>query len=141
MNISASRWSYHSLSSFFIDQNTGVISVKSGLDRETLANYKLVIRASDQGTPVLSSSKVVPIKILDVNDNPPIFTKLLYSGEIAEDAAVGSLVVQVRLFILQYNNCDITFLTIFILTHPVNFPCGRKPEHPEKTHNFRQSVD
>jgi hypothetical protein len=38
-------------------------------------------------------------------------------------------------------NCDITFLTVFILTHPVNFPCGRKPEHPEKTHDFRQSVD
>ena len=30
---------------------------------------------------------------------------------------------------------------MFILTHSVNFPCGRKPEHPEKTHDFRQSVD
>ena len=78
--------------------------MKSGLDRETLANYKLVIRASDQGTPVLSSSKIVTIKILDVNENSPIFTKLPYSGEIAEDAAVGSLVVQVRLFILH---CEI----------------------------------
>jgi hypothetical protein len=29
----------------------------------------------------------------------------------------------------------------FCLTHPVNFPCGRKPEYPEETHNFRQSVD
>jgi hypothetical protein len=29
----------------------------------------------------------------------------------------------------------------FCLTHPVNFPCGRKPEHPEETHDFRQSVD
>ena len=28
-----------------------------------------------------------------------------------------------------------------ILTHPVNFPCGRKSENPEKTHDFRQSVD
>jgi hypothetical protein len=37
-----------------------------------------------------------------------------------------------------YNNC----LTVFILTHPVNFPCGRKPKHPKKTHDFRQlSVD
>jgi hypothetical protein len=34
-----------------------------------------------------------------------------------------------------YDNCDITFLTVFILTHPVNFPCGRKPEHPEKIHD------
>jgi hypothetical protein len=32
-------------------------------------------------------------------------------------------------------------LHVFILTHPVNFPCGRKPEHLEKTHDFRQSVD
>ena len=27
------------------------------------------------------------------------------------------------------------------LTYHVNFPCGRKPEYPEKTHDFRQSVD
>ena len=24
---------------------------------------------------------------------------------------------------------------------PVNFSCGRKPEQPGKTHDFRQSVD
>jgi hypothetical protein len=29
----------------------------------------------------------------------------------------------------------------FCLTHPVNFPCGRKLEYPEETHDFRQSVD
>jgi hypothetical protein len=29
----------------------------------------------------------------------------------------------------------------FCLTHPVNFPCGRKPEYAEETHDFRQSVD
>jgi hypothetical protein len=40
-----------------------------------------------------------------------------------------------------YNNCVITFLTVFILTHPANLPCGKKPERPEKTHDFRQSVD
>jgi hypothetical protein len=28
-----------------------------------------------------------------------------------------------------------------ILTNPVNFPCGRKPEYLEETHDFRQSVD
>jgi hypothetical protein len=29
----------------------------------------------------------------------------------------------------------------FCLTHSVNFPCGRKPEYPEETHDFRQSVN
>ena len=28
-----------------------------------------------------------------------------------------------------------------IITHPVNFPCGRKLENPDKTLDFRQSVD
>jgi hypothetical protein len=31
--------------------------------------------------------------------------------------------------------------SMFILTHHDNFPCGRKPERPEKTNDFRQSVD
>jgi hypothetical protein len=30
---------------------------------------------------------------------------------------------------------------MFLLTQPVNFPCGRKLEGAEKTHDFRQSVD
>ena len=29
---------------------------------------------------------------------------------------------------------------ITYLSHPVNFPCQRKPEYPEKSHDFRQSV-
>ena len=30
---------------------------------------------------------------------------------------------------------------LFNKIHIVNFPCGRKPEYPEETHDFRQSVD
>ena len=29
----------------------------------------------------------------------------------------------------------------YYLSHPVNFPCGRKPEYPEKTQDFQQSID
>jgi hypothetical protein len=28
----------------------------------------------------------------------------------------------------------------FYLTHPVNFPCGRKPEYPGKTHDFGRAL-
>ena len=44
-------------------------------------------------------------------------------------------------YFVFHNNCDITFLTVFILTHPVNFPCGRKPEHPEKTFAVKSIKD
>jgi hypothetical protein len=36
--------------------------------------------------------------------------------------------------------CDTTFFTVLILTHPVNVLCGRKPEHPEKTHDFGPTI-
>jgi hypothetical protein len=35
----------------------------------------------------------------------------------------------------------LTVLFFSLICHPVNFACGRIPEHPEKTHDFRQSVD
>ena len=44
-------------------------------------------------------------------------------------------------YLLSLYYATITFLTMFILTSPVNFPGGKKPERPEKTHDFRQSVD
>ena len=33
------------------------------------------------------------------------------------------------------------FVGPYYLTHAVNFPCGRKPEYPEKTNDFRQRID
>ena len=81
---------------FEIIATTGDIQVKSSLDREKLASYVLNVRANDRGTPSLFSSRLVSIKVKDVNDNSPVFTKSLYSGIIAEDASFGSAVVQVH---------------------------------------------
>jgi hypothetical protein len=53
-------------------------------------------------------------------------------------------IFQISLVVLIINCTPsrvITYTNYIILTHPDNLPCGRKPEHPEKTHDFRQSVD
>jgi hypothetical protein len=42
------------------------------------------------------------------------------------------------LYLYFFTTIATTFLTVF---NPVNFPSGREPERPEKTHDFRQSVD
>ena len=34
-----------------------------------------------------------------------------------------------------------TFLICVYPNPPCQLPCGKKPERPEKTHDFRQSVD
>jgi hypothetical protein len=48
-----------------------------------------------------------------------------------------SIMLTITWTIYLYNNCDIPFLTVFILTHPANLPSGRKSEHSEKNHNFQ----
>ncbi|NXA57682.1 PCDG4 protein, partial [Nothocercus julius] len=39
------------------------------LDREAVAEYNVTVRATDGGSPSLWSSAVLPLRVLDVNDN------------------------------------------------------------------------
>uniref|UniRef100_A0A0F8AFE3 Protocadherin beta-11 n=1 Tax=Larimichthys crocea TaxID=215358 RepID=A0A0F8AFE3_LARCR len=47
-------------------------------DRESVSEYNITIRASDLGSPPLSSSTKLHLKISDVNDNAPVFDKNSY---------------------------------------------------------------
>ncbi len=48
------------------------------LDRETFPEYNVAITAFDSGSPPLSSKILIPVKILDVNDNAPKFSENVY---------------------------------------------------------------
>ena len=65
----------------------------------------------------------------------------LFSDQLHQVLRSFMLLTLPILFIF-YNNWNITFLiSVFILTHPANLPCRRKPDNSEKTHDFRlQSV-
>lgn len=43
------------------------------LDREVCDHYEINITAADQGDPKLSTSIIVRVKVLDMNDNAPVF--------------------------------------------------------------------
>jgi hypothetical protein len=77
---------------FTIDAATGELMVSGGLDRETIDEYKLVVRATDYGALRKSSDVGVLIVVTDVNDNHPIFTKAEYIRLVLEDAVVNSVV-------------------------------------------------
>ncbi|CAG2101814.1 unnamed protein product [Medioppia subpectinata] len=55
---------------FSIDFN-GIIRLERSLDREKELTHKLVVWATDDGTPPLSSSATLTITVDDVNDNAP----------------------------------------------------------------------
>uniref|UniRef100_A0A8C4ZNB4 FAT atypical cadherin 3b n=1 Tax=Gadus morhua TaxID=8049 RepID=A0A8C4ZNB4_GADMO len=76
---------------FAIDQNTGEVRVIRDLDFETSADtYTFAVRASDWGSPYRRESEVnVTIRLVNINDNRPLFEKVSCRGMIARDFPVN----------------------------------------------------
>ncbi|NXQ38582.1 PCDG2 protein, partial [Catharus fuscescens] len=66
------------------------------LDREQVSEYNVTVRAADGGSPALQSSAVLCLRVLDVNDNAPVFAEERYSARVVENNAAGALVLTVR---------------------------------------------
>ncbi|XP_028445795.1 protocadherin alpha-8-like [Perca flavescens] len=62
---------------------------KDYLDKETMHIYNITILAKDLGSPALSSTKVVQVDVLDVNDNSPLFTESPYTFYVPENNKAG----------------------------------------------------
>nr|XP_034195560.1 fat-like cadherin-related tumor suppressor homolog isoform X8 [Osmia lignaria] len=75
---------------FGIDPDTGKLNVIGYLDRERENEYFLNISVYDLGKPQKSASRMLPVTILDVNDNAPKFEKSLASFRISETALNGT---------------------------------------------------
>jgi len=92
------------INEFMIDETTGVIQVKPGslgrsnLDREWVESYNLRVIARDMpggGSDQKSSTVVVKVNLLDVNDSPPQFSQSRYTAVVPENSPIGTLVSQV----------------------------------------------
>uniref|UniRef100_A0A8C3A5X4 FAT atypical cadherin 1a n=1 Tax=Cyclopterus lumpus TaxID=8103 RepID=A0A8C3A5X4_CYCLU len=81
---------------FSIEEHSGVISLERALDREVQSTYELKARASDRGSPRLSSLCLVVISVLDINDNPPVFEHREYTAAVSEDVAPGTQLLRVQ---------------------------------------------
>ena len=79
---------------FKINEKTGQIFTTVKLDREDIDSYDLVVKAIDHGLSVsLTSTTLVHIIVLDVNDNSPYFTQL-FNVNVTENVDFGTFVVQ-----------------------------------------------
>ncbi|XP_077387691.1 protocadherin gamma-A11-like isoform X20 [Festucalex cinctus] len=81
------------------------------LDRESVSEYNITITATDFGTPPLSSSTKLHLRISDVNDNAPIFDKNIYSAYVAENNSPGVSIFAVTARDADWNqNARISYL-------------------------------
>ncbi|XP_026669009.1 cadherin-89D isoform X2 [Ceratina calcarata] len=92
---------------FSIDSKEGVITTIGNLDYESQKNHRLLVTASDLGSPVsLTSTAVVLVTVLNVDDDEedaenevhktPSFKHKYYEVEVEENVAVPLLVAQLE---------------------------------------------
>ncbi|KAM8732170.1 protocadherin gamma-C5-like isoform 13-T13 [Acanthopagrus schlegelii] len=80
------------------------------LDRESFSEYNIEITATDSGSPPLSSKKMIPVSITDVNDNPPIFSQPSYNVYLKENGVAGSILYSVSASDLDFGeNAKISY--------------------------------
>ncbi|CAJ1082609.1 cadherin-7-like isoform X2 [Xyrichtys novacula] len=80
-----------STKAFKIDPNNGTITVAKALDRETSNWHNVTVEAKETTQNHLSSSVVVFIKVLDINDNVPRLARD-YQPYICEGTQAGELI-------------------------------------------------
>lgn len=76
---------------FFLNPVTGVFNLTRILDYESQQYYILTVQAEDGGGQFTTIR--VYFNVLDVNDNPPIFSLNSYSTSLMENLPVGSTVL------------------------------------------------
>lgn len=83
---------------FTLGQTDGLLRVSGRLDRELRSSYKLKVTAKDRGEPPRSTNTDIFVKVLDENDNSPVFDPKHYSAAVAENASIGAMVLQVSIY-------------------------------------------
>ncbi|MEE6478672.1 hypothetical protein FKM82_011938 [Ascaphus truei] len=68
----------------------------STMDREKISSYNITIKATDKGSPPLSTIKTISLEISDINDNPPVFDQTRYFVYVPENKPSGSSIYSVH---------------------------------------------
>uniref|UniRef100_A0A671L319 Cadherin EGF LAG seven-pass G-type receptor 1 n=1 Tax=Sinocyclocheilus anshuiensis TaxID=1608454 RepID=A0A671L319_9TELE len=85
-------------SGFEIDSRNGLVKIRVRPDRETMAQYQLIVEANDQGRDPgpRSATTTVHITVEDENDNYPQFSEKRYVVQVPENVSVNTKVAQVE---------------------------------------------
>ena len=79
--------------SFLSNGTTAQLSLSSSLDFESQQSYQLTFTAHDRGQPERNTTETLLIRVVNENDNIPVFNQTEYSASIREDAAIDYTVL------------------------------------------------
>ncbi|EDQ93078.1 uncharacterized protein MONBRDRAFT_22472 [Monosiga brevicollis MX1] len=87
----ALRYTLASDESFLtIGSVSGILTLDSALDFESLSSFSVNVTVTDMGSPALSTTAILQVMVLDVNDNSPVFPNQTLSETVDENTA-GSI--------------------------------------------------
>ncbi|XP_015207206.1 protocadherin-19 isoform X1 [Lepisosteus oculatus] len=70
--------------------------VEKSLDRETQSHYSYMITALDGGEPPNFGSVELNIKVIDSNDNNPVFDEPVYTVNVMENSPINTVVIDLN---------------------------------------------
>ncbi|KAM9850337.1 protocadherin-19 [Aulostomus maculatus] len=70
--------------------------VQKSLDRETQSHYRYEISAEDGGDPPKIGAVQLNIKVIDSNDNNPVFDEPVYTVNVMENSPLNTLVIDLN---------------------------------------------
>lgn len=80
---------------FHIEPTLGIITVSHDLNLSSIGHYVLTVRATDHGSPPLSTTTMVHISVTLSDNAAPKFPKKEYLAIITENVAVGTSIITV----------------------------------------------
>ncbi|XP_018562347.1 cadherin-87A [Anoplophora glabripennis] len=81
---------------FQINNGTGIVQIKQEIDYEKTKELNFSVVAFDSGVPQLNATAIVLVKIVNLNDNDPVFTAREYNASIDENSPNGTFIVEVK---------------------------------------------
>ncbi|XP_049820113.1 cadherin-87A isoform X2 [Aethina tumida] len=81
---------------FQINNGTGIVQIKKQIDYETTKQINFTIIAFDSGIPQLNATATVKVKVINLNDNDPVFTAEQYNASIDENSPNGTFITIVK---------------------------------------------
>ncbi|XP_042192779.1 protocadherin-15b [Callorhinchus milii] len=90
------RYSLGNYNGIFRITSNGSIYTTTPLDRETQDAYDLIVEASDGAVDPRRSTLTVPVRVLDIDDNSPIFSQSSYTVTLPENNSPGIVILQLK---------------------------------------------
>ncbi|XP_073926195.1 desmoglein-1 [Castor canadensis] len=81
---------------FIINQKTGEINITSIVDREVTPFFIIYCRALNSQGQDLERPLELRVRVLDINDNPPVFSMSTFIGQVEENSNANTLVMRLN---------------------------------------------